>query len=419
MSDDKTMMVKMAFLYVQSGEWYKAIEEYKKLLALDPEDAHVLNMMGDAYAKKKDDSDAFTAYQKAKILYEKLDQPNKITQIDRKIAKLSSDKMDPGQKKLHLSICKSQEAEVMAAEGRLDDAIARYLELIEAEPINFSYRDKLAHLYLENAMVTEAAAQLKAIADIHLEEGRVELAQKYATKIASVDPEGMETLQLMANLSQKKGDSGEVSQNYAKLAQSAFDAGRYEEAKSALDTSIQAGHQELKPLYAKTLLALKRPAEARPILEELLSASPNDDALLEQLLSLCEETKDWPSAHQHIQTLLTVRTNDPKLQPRLARVLIQVNRRPEAVQIYQSLAAAALAESKPEVAFSYFDSILALEPDNLDVLKKKAEMYLKMGKKQEVIDAYKRIQAVYLQKNMADEAKKVGVILTRLAGLKG
>ena len=48
MTDDKAMIVKMAFLYVQGGEWYKAIEEYKKLLSMDPQDGHVYNMMGDA-----------------------------------------------------------------------------------------------------------------------------------------------------------------------------------------------------------------------------------------------------------------------------------------------------------------------------------------------------------------------------------
>ncbi|HTC20709.1 MAG TPA: hypothetical protein VK859_07675, partial [bacterium] len=71
-----------------------------------------------------------------------------------------------------------------------------------------------------------------------------------------------------------------------------------------------------------------------------------------------------------------------------------------------------------DAAFGYFDSILALEPDNIEVLKKKAEIYLKLGKKQEVIDIYKKLQAVFTQKKMVEEAKKVGLILSRLSGLK-
>jgi tetratricopeptide (TPR) repeat protein len=35
----------MAYIYFQEGRWDKAIEEYKKLLALDPEDINTHNML--------------------------------------------------------------------------------------------------------------------------------------------------------------------------------------------------------------------------------------------------------------------------------------------------------------------------------------------------------------------------------------
>ncbi len=418
MPDDKAMMVKMAFLYVQSEEWYKAIEEYKKLLALDPQDAHVHNMMGDAYAKKKDDAEAFQAYLKSKEIYEKQGHSNKIASIERKIAKLSPERMDIKQKQFFLSIAKTQEADRLAAEGNLDEAVAYYQQLIVAEPINFSYREKLANLFLENAMVTEAAAQLKAVADIHLSEGHLDMAQNYAGKISLIDPEGIDTLRLLAVLAKQKGDSEAAAKHYGKLAQLAFDSGQYEEAKGAIEAATQAGRGDLKLLLAKTYMALKKNAEAKQQLEAILKENPDDEALVEQLLALAEESKDWNGAQGHIQALLQKHPEDPKLQPRLARILLQVGKRPEALQIYSSLAMGALKENKVDTAFGYLDSILALEPENIDALKKKAEICLKLGKKQEVIDIYKKLQSVFTQKKMAEEAKKVGLILTRLAGLK-
>ncbi len=418
MDEDKTMIVKMAFLYVQSEEWYKAIEEYKKLLRMDPYDPHLYNIMGDAYAKKKDDKDAFEAYQEARELYAKLGNMNKVAAIDKKVAKLSPDRMDLPQKRLFISITKTQEAERLAAEGNFEEAVAYFQQLIAAEPINFSYRDKLANLFLENAHVSEAVAQLKAVADIHLSEGRLDAALAYAGKISLIDPEGIDTVRLMAVLAKKKGDMEGVAKHYGKLAQLAFDAGHYEEVCSAIEEALPAGRMDLKPLLAKVLLALKKHAEAKQHLEALLKEFPGDEALLEQLLAISEETKDWNGAHTHILALLQIRPDNPKLQPRLARVLLQVGKRPEALQIYMNLALAALKENKVEVAFTYFDSILALDPDNVEVLKKKAEFYLKLGKKQEVIDTYKKLQAVFTQKKMTEEAKRVGMILTKLAGLK-
>ena len=418
MAEDKAMHVKMAFLYVQSGEWYKAIEEYKILVGGDPYDPHVFNMMGDAYAKKKDDKEAFDAYLQSRELYTKLGNMQKVTNIDKKISKLSSDKMDIKQRQQLMSFAKSQEAENLAAEGKLEEAVAYYSQLIAAEPINFSYREKLANLFIERAMVTEASAQLKAVADIHLSEGRLDLAQEYAGKISLMDPEGLDTLRLFAVLAKRKDDREDMAKHYGKLSQVAFDAGQYEEAKGALEAAISAGRIDLRLLFAKTLLALKKPAEAKTQFEALQKENPEDESIVEQLLAVAEETKDWNAAYTHINALIQKHPDDPRLQPRLARTLLQVGKRPEAMQIYLNLANIALKENKVDAAFSYFDSILALEPDNTDVLKKKAEIYLKQNKKQEVIDTYKKLQNIYTQKKMMEEAKKIGLVLTRLAGLK-
>ena len=102
----------------------------------------------------------------------------------------------------------------------------------------------------------------------------------------------------------------------------------------------------------------------------------------------------------------------------MARILLQVGKRPEAMQIYLNLATSALKENRSDAAFSYLDSILALEPDNAEILKKKAEIYLKLGKKQEVIDTYKKLKVIYTAKKLPEEVKKVDLILTRLSGLK-
>ncbi len=418
MVEDKAIIIKMAFLYVQSGEWYKAIEEYKKLLADNPEDAHLFNMMGDAYAKKQDDAEAFQAYQKAKALFESQGLPLKIANVEKKIAKLNFDKIPPELKKEFRTISKSQEAEQKASDGNVEDAIAHYQQLIAAEPINFSYREKLSNLFLEQARVSEASAQLKAIADIHLAEGRLDAAQEMAGKITLMDPEGIETLRLFFTLAQKKGDREAISLQGAKLALVAYNASLYEEAKATAEVSVAAGNGELALLQAKIMLGLKQPKEAKAKFEELLAKNPEDGELVEQLLSLSEETKDWNSAYNYLNRLMALRPNDNKLLHRQARVLLQTGKRAEALSIYIQLAQIAMTEGKLDPALSHLDNILALDPENVEALKKKAEVYLKQNKKQEVIDIYKKLQVIYTNKKMIEEAKKMGLVLTRLAGMK-
>jgi predicted Zn-dependent protease len=415
---DKAMFVKMAFLYVQSEEWYKAVEEYKKLLAIDRYDPHVYNMMGDAYAKKKDDKEAFEAYLESRDLYGRVGNTAKVAAIDKKIAKLSPQGMETKQRQFFQSILKTIEADRIALEGNLEEAIAQYLQLITAEPRNFSYREKLAALYLDHAHVTEAVAQYKALAEILLSEEKPEEAQVFAGKMSLIDPEGLDTLRLLGELAEKKKDQEGIAKHFGLLAQGAFGAGQWEEANLAVEKAAQAGRSDLKPLQAKILLALKKPVEAKRILEEPLRENPEDEGLQEQLLALAEETKDWNDAHLRLEALLQKRPEDPLLKPRQAKILLQVGKRAEAVQIYMGLGLSALKDNKTDAALSFFDTVLSLEADQVEALKKKAEIYIKLGKKAEVIETYKKLQGAFTQKKLPEEARKVAMIINRLSGFK-
>jgi tetratricopeptide (TPR) repeat protein len=418
MSEDKNLIVKMAYLYVQGGEWYKAIEEYKKLLVLDPEDAHVFNMMGDAYAKKEDDQDAFDGYMTARALYSKQGNFGKVSSIEKKIQKLNTGRMDLKRRHIYDSVTKTLEADRMAAEGNPEEAVTFYKQLIEAEPINFSYREKLASLFLETAQVTEAVEQLRAIADIHLEAGRLDKAQAMANQMAEMDPDGYDTLKLLGELADRKGDQDTLSRVYDRLSRVAYGAGHLDEAKMAVEKAIAAGHQGLRPLHAKILAELRLSAEAKKEFDLLLADSPEDESLIAQLLSLEEDLKDWNAALAHAGFLMAKYPEDAALQLRVAGILIQTGKKTEATQIYLKQAMQALKENKIEAVIQIFEKILAYEPDHLDILKKRAELNLKLGKKQETINAYKQYQAVLTQKKMSEEARKVAMIVNKLSGFK-
>ncbi len=76
---DKKNIVKMAYIYFQEGRWDKAIEEYKKLIALDPEDINTHNMLGDVYVKKGSTREAFEEYIKVSMDFSSRGQSDKET----------------------------------------------------------------------------------------------------------------------------------------------------------------------------------------------------------------------------------------------------------------------------------------------------------------------------------------------------
>lgn len=66
--EEKRVIVKVAYNYVQLGKLDRALEEYKKLVAIDPMDFLVHSMMAEIYAKKNDKEQAIGEFLKAASL---------------------------------------------------------------------------------------------------------------------------------------------------------------------------------------------------------------------------------------------------------------------------------------------------------------------------------------------------------------
>src|SRR5512146_606293 len=92
---DKKNIVKMAYIYFQEGRWDKAIEEYKKLLAIDPEDINTHNMLGDVYVKKGSPREAYDQYSKVSSELAARGQHDKAAVVNKKIAALDNTTLPP------------------------------------------------------------------------------------------------------------------------------------------------------------------------------------------------------------------------------------------------------------------------------------------------------------------------------------
>lgn len=414
MTEEKVNIVKMAYLYASNGEWYKAVEEYKKLLAMDPLDPHVLSMMGDAYAKKGDDAEALAAYRKARSLYEKVGNFPKMQGLDRKIGRLNLDRLEVKDRHFVQGIRRILEADQLAAEGRVDEAVARFRELIEAEPLNFTYREKLARMLLDEARVLEAAEQLRAVVAAHLQEGRLEEAESFLAQLREADPGSYETLKICVDFAERAGRAEEAAAGRVELARAAFAKGLHAETREILARIPEPHPPELRRLAAEAALHQNDFDDAKRRLEDLLSENPEDAEVLAEMLTLEERQKNWPTARDYAVKLLKQRPTDVRLRVRLAKILLQMREIEGATRLYLGLAQESLQEGNLEAVLGHLESVLAFRPDHLEILKKKAELLLKMGRRAECVEAYKALQMAYTERKMGEEARKAGAILAKL-----
>src|SRR5258708_39467753 len=63
MADQKSLIIKLAHIYYHTGSWDKAIIEYEKIIALDPNDYNVHVTLGELFLKKGDLERAFQQFE--------------------------------------------------------------------------------------------------------------------------------------------------------------------------------------------------------------------------------------------------------------------------------------------------------------------------------------------------------------------
>ncbi len=86
--EDKRIILKVAYNHYQRGKWERALEEYKKLVALDPMNFLIHNMIAQIYIRLKKTEQAINEFMKAANLLRATNSLDKALQTLQQILKL-------------------------------------------------------------------------------------------------------------------------------------------------------------------------------------------------------------------------------------------------------------------------------------------------------------------------------------------
>ncbi len=186
---------------VARGKISQAIREYRKLLRQNPDDANMLNRVGDLYARQDKVDEAVELFEKIAEGYGRDGFFVKAIAIYKKIIRL-----DPTQLAVYERL-----AELYHRQGLISEARSQYLVLVDyyskhqdmaatieihrkmadLEPNDPSPRVKLAELYLSEGLVEETIGEYQRIAELMLDHGRVEEASKVYIRALDVDSDDL------------------------------------------------------------------------------------------------------------------------------------------------------------------------------------------------------------------------------------
>lgn len=263
MTFDREKGLAKAQKLLQKGKVQEAIEEYEKILEVDPKDVRILQKVGDLQAKAGNIEAATEYFRKVAEFYAADGFFLKAVAVYKQISKL-----DPGIIKIYLRLAELYNQLGLNSEAMKQYQIVmkhyekkgmkkEYLEVVkklaDLDPDNVANRLRLADLYAKEGQKSQAVEEYKQIAQEQKEKGNIEDLTKIYEAILGLEP---------ADISLNR----ELAAAYLKIG----------EPKKAL-TKLQicfkaeAKNTETLGLLAKAFWDLQQPEKAKSVYQELIA----------------------------------------------------------------------------------------------------------------------------------------------------
>ena len=278
--------------FVDKGQIDKAVKEYLRIVHEDPKDVRVWLKIGDLYAKKGSKQEAIDTYEKVARFYHDQGFFLKAVAVYKQILKLDPRLFDVTLKlaelyrQLGLMSDAMQHFEAVAAhfhrEGNTKEALATVKKLVDLDSENIATRIKLAELYSKEGLVEDAATEFQVACEQLRRQGRQDDFVKVAERLLWHKPDNHSLNRELAGLYLRRNDPRRALQ---KLQACFKHDPRDIETLGLLAQAFQALDQKSKTVSVLKELARvhgenKARDKAAEVYRKILEFSPTDqDAL--------------------------------------------------------------------------------------------------------------------------------------------
>ena len=419
---DKASIVKEAQKYLARGQIDKAIAEWEKLIKEYP-DGNTFNTIGDLYLKKGNKTSATDSYHHAANFFKQEGFALKALALYKKILNINAEDEDALLALGELNEAKGlvtdaikfylAAADILSKKGGKEKMLTIYEKILALSPSNIPLRSKVAEIYLQNGLMSEANRQYFHIARLSLEKGDKEKAIGFYEKILDKEQCNRQALLELNLLYEKTGNHLKAVEHIhmvmnllpqdteilLRAAELHSTLGRFSEARdylkqvAALEPANLRAQKILGDLYVKEGNRDKAWAVYLPILDDILLEENHDDAV-----HLLESFKDI----------------DPvETGKRLVTLFMQHGDNEQVVRELGSLGDIFMQNGRQREALNYYREAFKLTPDN-EVLKNKVvELEKEIGKEHIVIEAEKTLEEalieadIYTRYGLFDKARDI------------
>ncbi|MCC6543409.1 MAG: tetratricopeptide repeat protein [Nitrospirae bacterium] len=348
MSIDKSKILETAQQYTGRGQIQKAIDEWKKLLTDNPNDANIYNSIGDMYLKyqtnEQGKDDAIANYVKAAEIFESSGFALKAIAVLKKILKIVPSSKDIyirlGNLNCERGLIGNAREDYLAAaklysqDGQVREALDVYRKIADLDPANLNVRLKIADIYLKEDLISEAIEEYNKVASVHVESGRWDEAESIYRLILRVAPDNVDTL-------------------------------------------IKIGRIRLQDGYFE---------EAMAFVKKALERSPDSEEAFSILIDIYDKTKMYDEAEEIIKNRIYDNPDQIVYRDLLGSILLNKGDLKRATDEYLSLSRDCLERNLIEKAFEYAEKTIDITPDLICAHENLFDVAVALDKKHKVED---------------------------------
>jgi protein TonB len=326
----------------------------------------------------------------------------------------------------------------------LQVALEIYLQIAQVDPADLSARNTLGDLFASTGNIKEAINQFSQLATIYIDGGFSRKAITALKKIIAIDPANIETAIRLADLYAEAGLPSEARQHYLQIAEALTRKGQRLEALNVytkvveLDpmntpTRIKLGELCLREgmndqAYDAFMIAadqLAQKGEHRRALNaynEALSIKPGSAEAMTaaQNLTAILGVADRGPTKVNTRELVSEKTSTPKAaQARSQTPVDEIPKNTESSFVVQEISKAEILVAYGQVtqALGMLKNVLKENADSVDVHVKLKDIYLRTGMMAEAATECRELERIHQSRGESDRARDYAIRANRLTNL--
>ena len=362
-----------------------AIEYYKEIIQLDPDDPNIPKEIGSLYVKIGEEDNAREFYWKSLEQYKDLEYYQNATAIAQILIRLGTDALEIQQELAELYVKQDLIGDAVATfegiaenykkDGDIEGVLENLRKIVDLTPKRVGIRLKLVDIFKNQNRTHDAILELKQVKEIYKEQGRVDKADGIQAKIDSLareekgEKETVVFQQETVDLEEKKTLMKEPST----VEREEFQTVEFEEAVEfgEVEAVSLEGIEEIEEEFGE-FLKIDQEGLVEPGVREVEESITNWD--------------DWIN---------------------LADLYISVGSEEEAIEYYYKAAEALFMQKKYEDAYRTYLTISELKPEGLIERQKMIQSALKLNSRSKAVEAYMSLYHCLIRKGASEEADKI------------